>query len=226
VIYSFAELGSRNTSKTPKKKDLKLKRPKYQAVSFLGLPGSGKGTTCKSIHDHLGNGSRFLHVEMSHVIKLRRTHDRAFDTLCDEHVARGELIPCRQVMGTLSDYLGHLAHSFNLAIDGVPRTHFQAGLLEHFLKKRGCSRRAAFYLQTTDERAKANIAKRVKETPPEKRRADDLDPEAIETRLNVFKAEINPVLDFYRANNITVVEINADVKEEDLIQAVRKELEI
>ena len=192
------------------------------AAIIIGMPGSFKGTVCRAIHDSAENGNGPIHIEMSHVLKLRRRWDRDFDDLANSFMAEGRLVPDPHIMGVLNDYLNHLSHERLWVFDGVPRNHTQAGRLDHFLRKRNYDRQIVFHLKATEDQARENIIARAKKEG----REDDQKIDVINRRLEIFKGEIDPMVDFYRARKVEIVEISCADGSAVIIEKIKQVLEI
>ena len=200
-------------------RDLKGRHP-FDAAIFVGLPGSYKGTVNKAICGSSRDRNRPIHIEMSRIIKLKRAVDPKFDQLADSMMASGILLPDSHIMGILNDYLSDLSHDRVWSFDGVPRNWSQACRLDHFLMKRKYHRQVVFYLQTTEDQARANILQRaVKED-----REDDQNPEVVQNRLDTFKSEIDLIIGFYRERKIEIVEIDCSPGSPEVIRKVKEKL--
>jgi adenylate kinase len=102
--------------------------------------------------------------------------------------------------------------------DGVVRTIPQAEGLERLLSEQGRRMNAVLFFDVSDDEIMARLAKR----RSLEQRADD-DPRAIATRLETYRRQTAPVLDWYEARNL-VRRIPARGSVEEIAERVRQAL--
>jgi adenylate kinase len=102
--------------------------------------------------------------------------------------------------------------------DGVVRTIPQAEGVERLLGERGRRMDAVLFFDVTDDEIMARLAKRRNV----EKRADD-DPTAVATRLNAYRRQTAPVLDWYQARNL-LRRIPAVGSVQEIADRVRKTL--
>jgi len=90
------------------------------------------------------------------------------------------------------------AETDHLVLDGIPRTVNQAKLLEQFIEVI-----AVFHLAGASEE---ELIQRMRKRALKEGRPDDASEEIIRRRLEVYKKETYPVLDYYGTSKITTIE--------------------
>lgn len=184
-------------------------------VILLGPPGSGKGTQAARLSAELG----IPHVSTGDLFRKNITDDTELGRRAQSYTQAGQLVPDDLVTAMLFERVDEDDCDGGYVLDGYPRTIPQARSLEGGIEGRLTSE--AFLLQVPDEVLVERAAGRMlcrncdrihhlKFDPPKKpgvcdscghralyRREDDL-PEVVRARLGVFRAQITPLVDFYR----------------------------
>ncbi len=184
----------------PDAKEQSLAKEKHDAILLFGMPGAGKGTQGKA----LGALPGLLHLSMGDVFRgLDR--NSPMGKVFVEFSSRGELVPddvtiniWREHMAALAQK-GHYKPGVDIALlDGIPRNLAQADLLKGDLNVL-----LALHLTTgDDERMVARLrARALKEG-----RADDAREEVIRRRLQIYRAETEPLLRVYPTDRVKPVE--------------------
>jgi adenylate kinase len=190
---------------------------KATTVIFIGPQGSGKGTQIELLYKVMADkdplrrivdiqtGRRFRALAAKRETYAERKIERTLDT--------GELQP---------DFLTHilwgeamldqLDPKSHLLVDGFPRTAQQAEVLEDALDFFERHNVHVINLDTPEE----VVRNRMKE-----RARDDDTEEAIEIRLNSYRDETLPVLDYYRVRPDTHVH---DLDGTDTIEGVHQQI--
>jgi adenylate kinase len=163
-------------------------------IVLLGAPGSGKGTQGQILAARLG----VRHVASG---ELLRAAVAAHSELGNEVAAsldRGDLVPDDIVIGIVSAAVASAAAEGGYILDGFPRTRSQAERAYALAVELGIEPDAAVYLSLDDAVARQRLAARAEG------RLDDADANVIEHRLEVFHANMEPILDFYAGLGILV----------------------
>jgi adenylate kinase len=160
-------------------------------VVLLGPPGAGKGTQAEKLAEklqipHLSTGELFRH-NISTGTKLGLEAKRYLDA--------GDLVP--------SDRLTEPDTDEGFILDGYPRSVGQAQALHDMLERRGTQLDAVLEFRVPEdvlfERLKA------------RGRADDTD-EVIHNRMNVYRDETAPLIEYY-SNELKTVDAVGSVDE-------------
>ena len=226
--------------------------PEYQSMvsDVCKTQGVGKGTYSTRIADLFG----FQHIAAGDLVRAEIKSGTALGKVMADITNSGHLLPDSLILKVVREkYLSAMENGTKkFLLDGFPRTVPQAEALEEFadvqlafnldlreevlvekcLGRRMCSKCgknynvANIYLEASDDRP-AIIMPPL--DPPEaclplmERRADD-EEETIRRRLAVYKAEAEPIEEFYRKKNVLLdFEITGGIPE--TLPALRKILE-
>lgn len=199
-------------------------------IVFLGAPGSGKGTQAKKLMDEYGlpqiSTGDLLRAAVAAGTELGQKAKAAMDA--------GELVTDDIVLGIIAERLAEDDCSKGFILDGYPRNLQQAQDLQPVLQDIGQSLDAAVLLNVdldilmkrlTGRRTCSKTGKllNVYFSPQAEidavtaaggeliQRADDNE-ETIGNRLNVYREQTEPLVDFYRdADLLKVVDGEGDI---------------
>ena len=173
---------------------------RYKAILLFGAPGSGKGTQGKILAAIPG----FLHTSTGDLF-------RALDPSSDlgkvfrEYSTRGELVPDSFTIDLWKEHMRKVVESgrFKLAtdlvlLDGVPRNVNQARLLADAID--------VVKIICLDTDKLDVMVERLKKRAQKEGRADDADESVIRNRMDVYRTNTTPILDFYPKDKIAKVE--------------------
>ena len=158
---------------------------------LLGPPGAGKGTQAEKLAEklqipHLSTGELFRH-NISTGTKLGLEAKRYLDA--------GDLVPSELTNELVDERLNGPDTNEGFILDGYPRSVGQAKALHDMLERRGTQLDAVLEFRVSEdvlfERLKA------------RGRADDTD-EVIHNRMNVYRDETAPLIEYYRSELKTV----------------------
>ena len=181
---------------------------------FLGAPGSGKGTQAARI-------SEWLNIPTLSTGDMLRGHIRQGTELgrqAKEHIDAGRLVPDELVVSMLKERLALPDMQNGLILDGFPRTIAQAEaldrltdidyvinldvdlekLVDRITGRRVCEKCGESYHVSTkkDDNCEKCDGKLIQ-------RADDTE-ETVKSRLNVYKNETAPLIEFYKKQGVLV----------------------
>jgi adenylate kinase len=163
---------------------------RYRTILLFGAPGSGKGTQGKIIGQipgfhHSASGDIFRTLD------LQSETGRKFW----EYARRGELVPDEFTISLWKQFIKgvELVNQFHpenefLVLDGIPRNHKQAKLLDDTLEVV-----AVVYLRAD----LSKMVERLRRRALKENRFDDASDDVIRRRLEVYERETKPVLDYY-----------------------------
>jgi adenylate kinase len=195
-------------------------------ILLFGKPGAGKGTQAPRLAEALGVPT----LATGDVLRAAVREGTPLGREAKGFMDRGALVPDDVILGIVKEALGDGRFARGAVLDGVVRTVPQAEGMERALGELGRRLDAVLVFDIDDEEIVRRISGRtvcdVCQTPftgmepgtacpkPERdggrlvRREDD-EPEAVRTRLGVYRAQTLPVLEWYRANGGRVREIDA-----------------
>jgi adenylate kinase len=184
-------------------------------VLLLGPQGSGKGTQAKLISDaygipHIATGD-ILRAAMAEGTDLGRRVQPIYDS--------GRLVPDDLMIGIIRERLAEDDTENGFILDGFPRTLAQAEALDAMLREIAKELTVVFVLQLPEPVAIERLTKRAQLEG----RVDDT-PEAIHKRLELYRRETEPLVDWYRARS-NVVPVHADRSVEEVFTEIQEALE-
>lgn len=197
-------------------------------IVLLGKPGAGKGTQGESLAEAL-NVPRIV---MSDLLKEEVRSGSELGSLIRSFMNEGRLVPDEVVYRVLERGLARVE---GFILDGFPRNLKQAEWLDSFLSSRGLELDAVLYFDVSDLTVLRRMMGRlvcercgrtynVFYDPPEDvrrcgcggrlyQRSDDCY-EKIIRRLEVFREETEPLLDYYRERGKLIpIDASSDIEE-------------
>lgn len=189
-------------------------------VVFLGPPGVGKGTQASGAAARLAVPA----ISTGDLFREARAHASPLGARVKGFMDRGELVPDDVVIDVVRARLARPDCGAGFLLDGFPRTVPQAEALDAMLADQGRRLSVVVSLEAPEtvilDRlggrrtcGKCNASYHVVNHPP--RRPDVCDacgaalivrpddrPEAIRTRLTVYRRQTEPLVDFYRAAGV------------------------
>ena len=151
---------------------------------ILGAPGSGKGTQAVA----LAEKANLKHVSSGDLLRAAVARKDEQGKEIEKIMSEGKLVPDQTVLRLVRDAILDLGEHEGWILDGYPRTGLQAEALEDVLSSAREVVDAVIYLDVDPEVVVERLAKRG--------RADDK-PETVRKRIEVYKDETLPVLDYY-----------------------------
>jgi adenylate kinase len=201
-------------------------------IVLLGAPGSGKGTQAKRLEAEKG----IPQISTGDMLREAVAAGTRFGAKAKETMAAGQLVSDDIVLGILSERLSRPDAADGFILDGFPRTKRQAADLEELLDELGAPLDAALLLDVDFE----NLVKRLTGrrtcsatgkllniyfSPKEEideclnaggeliQREDDNE-ETIGSRLDVYRQQTEPVVDYYRERGkLKTIEAEGNVDE-------------
>jgi adenylate kinase len=211
-------------------------------VILLGLPGAGKGTQAELLKDETG----LPHVTTGELFRENIRLGTDLGKKAQPFVESGRLVPDEITIGMLLDRISQPDCAQGCMLDGFPRNVEQARALDEALSGRGNRIDRAIYISVATRELVRRLSGRwscpncgavynESSRPPRKagvcdncgsrleQRKDDR-PEAVRTRLEVNVKNLEPLLDYYRAQG-KLCEASGEASVEDVTRAVRACLE-
>src|SRR5215208_3587855 len=180
----------------------------------MGPPGAGKGTQGALLAEARGI-PKFATGDLLRDAVTRRT---PLGQKAKSVMEAGHLVSDDIILGIVREELGKPDAARGVIFDGVVRTIPQAEGVERLLAERGRRMDAVLFFDVTDEEILARLTKR----RDLEKRADD-DPNAVATRLQAYRQQTAPVLDWYQRRN-QLQRIPAVGTVEEIAQRVRQVL--
>lgn len=151
---------------------------------FLGPPGAGKGTQASV----LAGRWQIPHISTGDILRAAIAGKTSLGLQTRTHVEAGELVPDVLVMALIRERFGEPDVKQGWILDGFPRTLAQAEALDELLSIVRQPHPQVIYFEVLTESLVARMLARG--------RQDDTEA-TIRRRLEVYREETAPLIDFY-----------------------------
>jgi adenylate kinase len=207
---------------------------------LLGAPGAGKGTQAAYLKEQWG----VTHISTGDILRAEVKAGSALGTEAQGYMERGELVPDALIIAMMEERLKSLNEQ-GYILDGFPRTVAQADALNQMLIRIGHTLHAVVNLEVDDVELirrltgrrvcpQCNAVYHIDTMRPKvdgicdqcggplvQRKDDQL--EAITNRLNVYKSQTQPLIEFYQLTG-TLVRIDGTIGVPQVAEAIRQAL--
>jgi adenylate kinase len=163
-------------------------------LAMLGPPGAGKGTQA----ERLSKTYRIPTIATGVILRALAAAGTVLGERVRPFLERGELIPDELVIDIIRDRLSDPDSAAGFVLDGSPRTVPQAQAVDALLGELNRPLDAVLYLDVDDART---LVERLSHRAEVDGRADDR-PDVILHRIDVFRAQTAPLIDYYRRQGI------------------------
>ena len=202
---------------------------------FLGPPGAGKGTQAKLLSQRM----RFLHLSTGDLLREAVKNQTPLGKKAKECMDKGELVPDELIVQLIEETM---PKDGNVILDGFPRTVNQALALEEMLKGKGEKISKVLFFDVPDEViidrlsgrrvcSKCGAVYHVKYNPPKVEgvcdlcggslmQRDDDKEEVVKKRLEVYRKQTQPLIEFYQDRGI-IYRLDAGKGVEELFEDVK-----
>ena len=166
-------------------------------VLLLGPQGSGKGTQAKLISDAYG----IPHIATGDILRAAMAEGTQLGLKVKPIYDSGHLVPDDLMIGIIRERLGADDTARGFILDGFPRTLAQAEALDEMLREIGKELTVVFVLHVPEA---VSIERMLKRAEIEGRKDDT--PDAIAQRLELYRRETEPLVEWFRArSNVATV---------------------
>jgi adenylate kinase len=194
-------------------------------IVLLGPPGSGKGTQAGA----LAQAFHALHLSTGDLFREHLSKGTELGQLAKSYMDRGAYVPDDVTVAMVFDRLRQPDAANGAIFDGFPRTLPQAEALDHGLAERGSQVDRAIVLVVPEDDLIRRLSGRwlcrlcgtpynVASNPPKQPgvcdrdggalyQRDDDKPEIVKTRLEVYRQQTFPLVEYYRQQG-KLVEVN------------------
>jgi adenylate kinase len=190
-------------------------------IILFGPPGAGKGTQAKKLVDFYG----IPQISTGDILRANVREGTELGLAAKAYMDKGELVPDKVLIGIIKNRLKEADCKKGFILDGYPRTVPQADALEVILDEIEKPIDVVLNLEVPDEDLVGRISGRLMckcgasyhtvSNPPKKgnicdicgsevfQRADDK-AEAVQNRLDVYKKQTQPLINYYKEKGILV----------------------
>jgi adenylate kinase len=184
-------------------------------ILLLGPQGAGKGTQGKLISAEYD----IPHIATGDILRRAIAEGNELGRQAEPLLKAGQLVPDTIMIGLIRDRLAREDTERGFVLDGFPRTAIQAEALDDMLSEIDRPLGAVFEFQLPEEMAVERLRRRAQEEG----RADDT-PEAIRTRLELYREQTAPLVEYYRARGI-LVPVHAERSVDEVFDEIQQALE-
>lgn len=183
---------------------------------LLGPPGSGKGTQAKRLSKEKG----WPQLSTGDMLRSAISNGTELGLKAKSFMDKGELVPDQVVIGLISERMKSPDCQNGVILDGFPRTIPQAEALDQELERNGTRVDRAVLFEIDDQKLVTRMAGRrtctscgamyhVVAAPPKQEgrcdqcgsdqivQRDDDRPEVIKNRLEVYRRQTAPLVEYY-----------------------------
>ena len=158
---------------------------------MLGPPGAGKGTQAAKLAEKL----QIPHLSTGELFRENIGNGTKLGLEAKRYLDAGDLVPSELTNELVDDRLNNPDASEGFILDGYPRSVPQAQALHDMLERRGTQLDAVLEFRVAEDELFNRLRSRG--------RADDTD-DVIRNRMNVYRDETAPLIEYYSGELKTV----------------------
>ena len=192
-------------------------------IVLVGPPGAGKGTQAAFLAKNLS----IPHISTGDLFRANISQGTALGVQAKAYMDAGELVPDEVTIAMAKDRMEQPDAENGFLLDGFPRNVSQAEALDQLLEGEGITLDAVLDLEVPEEEVVKRIAGRricrndsshvfhVSYSPAKKEgvcdtcggelyQRDDDHEDTVRKRLEVYHSETEPIIDYYKAQDLVV----------------------
>jgi len=181
---------------------------------LLGPPGAGKGTQALRLVEKLG----IPQISTGDMLRGAVAAATSIGRQAQKYMDRGKLVPDSVVIGVAEERLAQDDAQSGFVLDGFPRTAAQAEALDALLARMGTNLDRCVALVVDED----SLVTRLLGRAQIEGRSDDSE-ETIRTRMNVYREQTAPLVDYYRKRGI-LVEVDGVGSVEEVAKRIEEAL--
>jgi adenylate kinase len=160
---------------------------------LLGPPGAGKGTQAQKLSEKLG----IPQISTGDLFRKNISDNTPLGVEAKRYLDAGDLVPSELTNKLVEDRIQDEDAAAGFILDGYPRSVEQAQALDEMLKNHNTRLDAVLEFAVSEDELFARLKSRG--------RADDTE-EVIRNRMQVYRDETEPLLEYYSHNNLQTVD--------------------
>jgi adenylate kinase len=184
-------------------------------ILMLGPQGAGKGTQAKRLSEAYG----IPHISTGDMLRSAISQGTELGRRVKPILDSGQLVPDDLMIELIRERLSTPDTEPGFILDGFPRTYAQAEALEPMLREIGKPLSVVLVLQLPEDVAVERLLRRSQLEG----RSDDT-PEAIRTRLDLYRRETEPLIEWYRIRS-NVGTIHGERSENEVFAEIEQALD-
>ncbi|MFA7663010.1 MAG: adenylate kinase [Patescibacteria group bacterium] len=181
-------------------------------ICLYGLPACGKTTQAELLSKELG----MTQFGMGDRLRAEVESGSELGQRIKTYVDQGTLIP-DEMMHEIINNVSAEANPNGIIFDGFPRKVSQAEMLDKIANQLGTPIKAFFYIKVGAQ----EVVKRIGLRAETGDREDDKDPAIVQTRIDVFVKESEPLMAYYRQQG-KLIEIDGEQTIEQVFEEIKK----
>ena len=162
-------------------------------IVLLGPPGAGKGTQAQKLSEKLG----VPQISTGDLFRKNISEGTPLGVEAKRYLDAGDLVPSELTNKLVDDRIQEEDAAAGFILDGYPRSVEQAKALDEMLKNHNTKLDAVLEFSVSEQELLDRLKARG--------RADDTQ-EVIHNRMQVYRDETEPLLEYYSHNNLQSVD--------------------
>jgi adenylate kinase len=159
---------------------------------LIGPPGAGKGTQSKRLVEYY----HIPHLSTGDMLREALRQGTQVGRMAGEYMSAGKLVPDPVIVALINERLAEPDCQGGYLLDGFPRTVPQAEALQQLLTRQGTPLDAVLEVRVNEAELLQRLSGRGR---------DDDSPEIIRQRLAGFRAQTQPLIDYYSGRGLWTV---------------------
>ncbi len=204
-------------------------------IILLGAPGAGKGTQASKITD----AYKLPHISTGDIFRENIKNGTPIGLQAKSYMDQGLLVPDEVTCKIVEDRISREDCANGFMLDGFPRNLFQAEELDKITKidlvinidvdfslllDRLCGRRVCKDCGESYHISRLNGETKCARCGGELYQRKDDNPETVQSRLDVYKAQTSPLIEYYEKKGV-LFNVVGNTTPEDVYAEVSKKLD-
>lgn len=210
-------------------------------IILVGPPGAGKGTQAAKLVDEFG----VPHIATGDMFRSAIKNKTPLGKKAKEYIDQGQLVPDEVTIGIIEERLSEDDCQEGFILDGFPRTVAQADALNDILTDLNIELDVVLNIEVSEEEVVKRLSGRricsecgasyhLEFNPPQDENTcdkcngklyqrDDDEPETIKERLEVYKDQTEPLINYYEETGI-LESIDGEAVPQKVFTRIKQEL--